>query len=74
MIIKNYDGSVEIDHNPNLPYILNHEIVVIVGSGSGKANVLLNLTNHQRSDVDKIYLYIKYPFELKYQLLINRRK
>ena len=29
---------------------------------------------HQRPDIDKIYLYIKDPFESKYQLLINGRE
>ena len=37
-------------------------------------NVLLNLTKHQRPDIDKIYLYVKDPLELKYQLLINGRE
>ena len=39
------------------------------GSGSGGTNVL-----HQLSDVDKIYLYVKNPFESKYQLLISGRE
>ena len=43
-------------------------------SGSGKTNVLLNLIKHQRQDVDKIYLYIKDPFETKHQLLIKGRE
>ena len=29
---------------------------------------------HQRPDIDKIYLYTKYPLESKYQLLINGRE
>ena len=43
--MKNYDQSVEINHNPNWPYISNHlyRILIIGGSGSGKTNVLLNL-------------------------------
>ena len=36
--------------------------------------MLLNLTEHQGSDVDKIYLNIKDPFESTYQLLINERE
>ena len=36
-----------------------------------KTNVLLNLINHQRLDIDKIYLYVKNLFEWKYQLLVN---
>ena len=74
-MMKYYDQSVEINHNPNWPYIPDHpyRILIIGGSGSGKANVLLNLIKHQRSDIDKIYLYVKDPFESEYQLLINGR-
>ena len=36
--------------------------------------MLLNLINHQQSDIDKIYLYVKDTFESKYQLFINRRE
>ena len=36
--------------------------------------MLLNLIKHQVPDTDKIYLYIKDPFESKYQLLINGRE
>ena len=36
--------------------------------------MLLNLIKNQRPDTDKTYLYIKDPFKLKYQLLINRRE
>ena len=43
------------------------------GSGSGKTNALLNLTGNQ-SDIDKIYLYAKDPYEAKYQYLINKRE
>ena len=44
--MKNYDQSVEINHNPNWPYIPDHpyRIVIIGSSGSDKTNVLLNLT------------------------------
>ena len=44
-----------------------------IGSGSGKANALLNLINHE-PDIDKIFLYAKGPYEAKYQLLINKRE
>ena len=66
--MKNYDESVEIKHNPNWPYIPNHpyRILIIIGSGTGKNNILLNLIKHQRPDIEKIYLYIKDPFESKY--------
>ena len=42
--------------------------------GSGKTNVLLNLIKSQIPHIDKIYLYIKYSFESKYQLLIKGRE
>ena len=77
--MKNYDESVEINHNPNWLYIPDHPygILIIVGSGSGKTSVLLNLIKqkqHQQKDIDKIYLYVKDPLEPKYQLLINGRE
>ena len=34
---------------------------------------MLNLINHEL-DIDKIYLYDKYPYEAKYQILINKRQ
>ena len=42
--------------------------------GSGKTNVLLNLTKYYitQPDTDKIDLTSKDPFESKYQLFINR--
>ena len=71
--IKSCDQSVEINHNPNCLYILDHpyRILIVGGSGSGKTDVLLNLIKHQRPDIDKIYLYVKDLFESKYHLLIN---
>ena len=70
--MKNYDESVKINHNVNWPYSPYHSyrILIIGGSGSGKTNVSLNLTEHQRPDIDKIYLDVKDPFEL----LINWRE
>ena len=46
--MKNYDQSVELNHNSNWPYILDHpyRILNIGGLGSGKTNVLLNLITH----------------------------
>ena len=55
--------------NPDHPY----RILIVGGSGSGKTNVLLNLINNQ-PDVDKISLYVKDPYEAKYQYLINKRE
>ena len=76
IMMKNYDESVEIKHNPNWPYIPDHcyWILIIGGLGSGKTNVLLTLMKHQRPDIDKIYLCVKDPFESKYHLLINGRE
>ena len=75
-MMKNYDKSVEINHNPNWPYIPNHpyRFLITGGSGSGTTNVLLNLIKDQRPDIDKIYLYVKDPFESKYQLLITGKE
>ena len=43
--MKNYDQSVEINHNPNGLYIPHHpsRILIIGGSESRKTNVFLNL-------------------------------
>ena len=75
-MMKNYDQSVEINHNPNWSYIPDHpyRILIIGDSGLGKTNVLLNLIKHQRPDIDKIYSCVKDPFKSKYQLLINGRE
>ena len=53
--MKNYDESVEIDHSLSKPYIPDHphRILIIGGSGSRQTNVLLNLIEHQRPDIDK---------------------
>ena len=69
---KNCHELVKINRNTNwtsLPKHFNHWY-----SGSSKANMLLNLIKHQQTDIEiylDIYLYIKDPFESKYQLLIN---
>ena len=36
--------------------------------------MLLNLIKNQRPNIDEIYLYVKDPFESKYQWLINGRE
>ena len=51
----------------------SYRILIVGGSGSGKTNVLLNLIINQ-SDIDKIYLYAKDPYEANYQYLINKRE
>ena len=70
-----YTNENIIEHNSKWPCIPNHpyRILIIGGSGSGKINALLNLTNNQ-PDIDKIYLYAKDPYEAKYQYLVNKRE
>ena len=48
-------------------------MLIIGGCRSGKMNALLNLINYQ-PDIDKIYMYVKDPYEAKYQHLINKRE
>ena len=54
---------------PDHPY----RILIVGGSGSGKINSLFNVIN-QQPDIDKIYLYPKDPYEVKYQFLIKKRE
>ena len=63
-----YTKENKKEGNLNWPYILDHpyRILIIGGSGTGKTNALLNLINNQ-PDIDKIYLYLKDPYEDKYQ-------
>ena len=67
----NFDDVTEennINHNSNWPYILNYPywILIIGGFRSGETNALLNLANHQ-PDIDKIYLWVKDTYKVKYQ-------
>ena len=70
-----YTNENKRKDNPNWPYVPDHpyRILILGGSGSGKANTLLNLIDNQ-SDIDKIYLYAKDLYESKYQFLINKRE
>ena len=70
-----YVNENKTEHNKNWPYTPEHpyRTLIVWGSGSGKANVLLNLIENQ-PDIDKIYLYAKDPYEEKYQYLINIRE
>ena len=75
IIMINFDDVTKEnikEHNPNWPQIPDHPytILIIGGSGFGKANSLFNLS-HQ-PDIDKLYLYAK--GESKYQFLINKRQ
>ena len=46
--MKNYDQSVEANHNPNCLYIPEnlYRILIVGDSGSAKTNVLLNSIKH----------------------------
>ena len=63
-----YVNENKTQHNLKWSYIPDHPYrILIVGcSGCGKTNALLNLKSNQ-PDVDKIYLYAKDPYEVKYQ-------
>ena len=65
-----YPNENKIERNENWPYILDHpyRILIVGGSGSGKANTLLNLINNQ-PNINKKYLHEKDPYEAKYQFL-----
>ena len=62
-------------YNSKWPDIPDHlyQILIIGGSSSRKTNALLNMITNE-PDIDKIYLYAKYPYKAKYQLLINKRE
>ena len=64
----------KLEHNPRWPHIPDHpyRILIVGGSGAGKTNALLNLLSYQ--NVDKIFLYVKDPYEDKYQYLIDKRE
>ena len=70
-----YTNEIKTQHNLKWPYIPDHpyRILIIGGSGSGKTNALLNLINNQ-PDIAKIYLYIKDPYEAKYQFYLTKEK
>ena len=47
--------------------------IIIGGSESGKTNSLFNLIN-QQPDIDKIELYAKDPYKVRYRFLIHKRE
>ena len=49
-----------------------YRALIVRDSRSGKTNGLLNLINYQ-PDIDKIFVYVKDPYKLKYQYLIKKR-
>ena len=70
-----YTNENKTEHSLKWPYIPDYpyRILIKAGSGSGNTNALLNSINNQ-SDIDKIYLYAKDPYETKYQNLINKQE
>ena len=56
--IDNYTNEKKTQHRENWPYIPDqpYKILIIGGSGSGKANALIKLINNQPY-IDKIYFY-----------------
>ena len=71
----NNSNENKTEHNLQWSYILDHpyRVLIIGGSGYGKTNALLNLINNQ-PEIDKIYLYAKDRFEVKYQFSMNKRE
>ena len=63
------------EHSEKWPYIPDHSyrILIIGGSGLGKTNAMLNLIN-EKSNIDKIYLYVKDLNKPKYEYLIKNHK
>ena len=58
-MMKYYDKSVELNHNPNWPYILDnlYRILINGGSWSGKSNVLQNLIKKINSQMLTKFIY-----------------
>ena len=75
MMMKNYDESVEINNNPNWPYIGDHlyRILIIGVLGSGKTNMLLNKASITRSRqnlvVHQISAWIKVSITYQWKII-----
>ena len=69
-----YANENKTQHNSKWSHIPDHPYRILIkgGSGSGKANFLLNLI--EKPDISKIYLHVKDPYKSKYQYLINIRE
>ena len=71
----NYTNENKIEHNPKWPYIPDtpYRAIIIGSSGCGITNALLNIINNQPG-IDKIYIYVRGPYEAKYQYLIHKHE
>ena len=72
---NDYANDYKAQHKLKWPYIPDHpsRVLIMGGSGLGKSNALLNLTNKQ-SGIDKICIYAQDPYEAEYQYLIKKRE
>ena len=66
----NLDDIITENENKNWLF----RCFVIGPSGSGKTNFLLNKTQQDNNIIDKVYPFARDLQELKYQLLIKKKK
>ena len=64
--LNNIISGYNEEHNPNWIQIPDHpyRVLIMEDSGSGKTKSSFNLIS-QQTDLDKIYLYAKDPYEAK---------
>ena len=62
-----------IEHNPSWPQIPHYPYKILLFGDlvPGKTSALFNIIVHQ-SGIDKTFLCAKDPYQVKYQLLINK--